>query len=74
MIEAFITVLNFFLGIALVIVAAWFAWMSSVLVSEKKARYRAGTHDYYDRPIEEDDSLMNIVYSNKDGDEDDGRE
>jgi len=60
MIEAFITVLNFFLGIALVIVAAWFAWMSSVLVSEKKARYRAGTHDYYDNKIERD--------------EDDGRE
>ena len=52
MIEAFITVLNFFLGIALVIVAAWFAWMSSVLVSEKKARYRAGTNDYYDNKIE----------------------
>ena len=51
MIEAFITVANFFLGIALVIVAAWFAWMSSVLVSEKKARYRAGTHDYYDNKI-----------------------
>lgn len=74
MIEAFITVLNFFLGIALVIVAAWLAWMSSVLVSEKKARYRAGTHDYYDNKIEsdeDDDSLMNIVYSNKDGDEND---
>ncbi len=31
--------------------AAWFAWESSVMVFEKKARYRAGTHDYYDNPI-----------------------
>ncbi len=56
MIEAFITVANFFLGIALVVVAAVFAWMSSVLVSEKKARYRAGTHDYYDNKIEREDN------------------
>lgn len=49
------TVVNFFIGIVFVIVAAYFAYMSSVLVSEKKARYRAGTHDYYDRPIKEND-------------------
>ena len=30
-----------------------FAYMSSILVSEKKARFRAGTHDYYDNPIKE---------------------
>ena len=35
--------------------AGWFAYMSSVLVSEKKARYKAGTHDYYDNPIEKTD-------------------
>lgn len=45
-------VINFILGIVLVIGAGFFAYMSSVLVSEKKARYRAGTHDYYDNPIE----------------------
>lgn len=55
MIEALMTVVNFFIGIVFVIVAAYFAYMSSVLVSEKKARYRAGTHDYYDRPIKEND-------------------
>lgn len=33
----------------------WMAYMSCVLVSEKKARYKAGTHDYYDRPIEPED-------------------
>ncbi len=49
------TVVNFFIGIVFVIVAAYFAYMSSVLVSERKARYRAGTHDYYDNPIEEND-------------------
>ena len=35
--------------------AGWLAWESTVMVSEKKARYRAGTHDYYDNPIEEED-------------------
>lgn len=55
MIEALMTVINFFIGIVFVIAAAYFAYMSSVLVSERKARYRAGTHDYYDNPIEEND-------------------
>ncbi len=47
--------LNFIVGIVFLIVSGYFAYMSSVLVSEKKARYRAGTHDYYDNPIEETD-------------------
>lgn len=55
MIDALMTVVNFFLGIVLVIGAGYFAYMSSVLVSEKKARYRAGTHDYYDNPIKDKD-------------------
>jgi hypothetical protein len=55
MIDALMTVVNFFIGIVLVIVAGYFAYMSSVLVSEKKARYRAGTHDYYDNPIKDKD-------------------
>jgi len=55
MFEALMTVVNFFIGIVFVIAAAYFAYMSSVLVSEKKARYRAGTHDYYDNPIKEND-------------------
>lgn len=49
-----IDILNFILGIVLLLGSGYFAYMSSVLVSEKKARYRAGTHDYYDRPIEKD--------------------
>jgi hypothetical protein len=40
-------------GIVVTCLAAWFAWESSVMISEKKARYKAGTHDYYDNPIEE---------------------
>lgn len=51
MIEAFMTVVNFIFGLLLVVVAGFFAYMSSVLVSEKKARQRAGLTDYYDRPI-----------------------
>tara|TARA_Y100001937_G_C7081832_1_gene313384 strand:+ start:35 stop:193 length:159 start_codon:yes stop_codon:yes gene_type:complete len=46
-------IINFIIGFVLMIAAGVFAYMSSVLVSEKKARYRAGTHDYYDNPIKE---------------------
>jgi hypothetical protein len=48
-------VFNFIVGIVFLIGAGAFACMSSLLVSEKKARYRAGTHDYYDNPIKETD-------------------
>jgi hypothetical protein len=48
-------VINFMIGIVLTIAMGYFAYMSSVLVSEKKARYRAGTHDYYDQPIKDKD-------------------
>ena len=40
-------------GIVVTCLAAWFAWESSVMISEKKARQKAGTHDYYDNVIEE---------------------
>ena len=40
--------------IFITVITGWFAWESSVMISEKKARYRAGTHDYYDNPIEKD--------------------
>tara|TARA_A200000159_G_C7187525_1_gene282326 strand:+ start:86 stop:241 length:156 start_codon:yes stop_codon:yes gene_type:complete len=48
-------VINFMIGIVLTIAMGYFAYMTSVLVSEKKARYRAGTHDYYDQPIKDKD-------------------
>ena len=50
-----IEVINFILGFVFLVAAGWFAYMSSILVSEKKARYRAGTHDYYDQPIKDKD-------------------
>lgn len=50
-----IEVINVIIGIVLTIAMGFFAYMSSVLVSEKKARYRAGTHDYYDNPIKDSD-------------------
>lgn len=48
-----IDVLNCILAIGVTLFMGYFAYMSSVLVSEKKARYRAGTHDYYDNPIKD---------------------
>jgi hypothetical protein len=30
-------------------------WISTIMLDERKARYRAGTHDYYDNPIEEEE-------------------
>ena len=43
--------MELFFLIVITVIAGWVAWESSVMVSEKKARYRAGTHDYYDNPI-----------------------
>lgn len=34
-----------------IIAGVWICWESTVMLSERKARYRAGTHDYYDNPI-----------------------
>lgn len=48
-----IEVINFIIGIVLTIGMGFFAYMSSVLVSEKKARQRAGITDYYDNPIKD---------------------
>jgi len=47
--------MELFFMIVITVIAGWFAWESSVMVSEKKARYRAGTHDYYDNPIKKDE-------------------
>lgn len=43
--------LNTIVTIIIVIGAGFFAYMSSVLVSEKKQRQQAGITDYYDQPI-----------------------
>jgi len=47
-------ILNTIFGLILFIGAGYFAYMSSILVSEKKARQRAGITDYYDQPINKD--------------------
>lgn len=44
-------IINCILGIIILIGAGVFAWTSTVMVSERKARYKAGTHDYYDNEI-----------------------
>ena len=46
---------NLIFVIVITALFGWFAWESTLMVSEKKARYRAGTHDYHDNPIEEKD-------------------
>ena len=47
-------ILNTIFGLILFIGAGYFAYMSSILVSEKKARQRAEITDYYDQPINKD--------------------
>ena len=41
-------------AIILLVIAGYFAYMSSVLISEKKERQRKGITDYYDNPIDKD--------------------
>ena len=62
-------VINFILGFVFVLGAGYFAYMSSVLVSEKKARQRAGITDYYDNPIKKNNNVFdksNVKYSDGD--------
>ena len=44
-------ILGLMFGFVVMVVGLWVAWESSVMVSERKARHKAGTHDYYDNPI-----------------------
>ena len=46
--------LNFIMGLILLVIAGIFVWQSHILIAERKHRYRAGTHDYYDNPINPD--------------------
>ncbi|SVD40898.1 uncharacterized protein METZ01_LOCUS393752, partial [marine metagenome] len=46
-------IFNLIFVITITVFAGWFAWESSVMVSEKKARFKAETHDYYDNPIKD---------------------
>lgn len=46
-----IEILNIILGTIIFLGVGGFAIGSTILVAERKARYRAGTHDYYDNEI-----------------------
>jgi hypothetical protein len=48
-------ILEIIIGLFILVPMAWVCWESTVMISERKARYRAGTHDYYDNPIVKDD-------------------
>lgn len=47
-----IEIINTIIGFALVVFAGYFAYMSSIMVSEKKELYRRGLVDYYGNPIQ----------------------
>ena len=49
------TVFTVMVTIGILLMLGRAVWESSVMISEKKARYKAGTHDYYDNPIEKDE-------------------
>ena len=44
-------IFEYIIGLFILVPMAWICWGSTVIISERKARYRAGTHDYYDNPI-----------------------
>ncbi len=50
-----IEVLYIIVGLIIVAGMALAVWNSSVMLYERKERYRAGTHDYYDNPINQKD-------------------
>lgn len=49
-----IAFIQYTLGIILVVVMGRMVWESSLVLQERKQRYRNGTHDYYDNPIDKD--------------------
>jgi hypothetical protein len=54
MLNTVFVIFNTLLSIAVLLGIGWVAWMSTVLVSEKKERQRKGLTDYYDNPIEKE--------------------
>ncbi len=46
-----IDILQYIAGMLILSSMAVAVWTSSVMLGERKERYRAGTHDYYDNPI-----------------------
>ena len=54
MLNTVFDIFNTLLSIVFLLGIGWFAWMSTVLVSEKKERQRKGLTDYYDNPIKKE--------------------
>jgi hypothetical protein len=50
-----IEVLHTIVGLIILVGMGLAVWTSNVMLSERKERYRAGTHDYYDNPIKKED-------------------
>ncbi len=46
--------LEYIIGATLLVPMFWACWESTLMLDERKKRYRAGTHDYYDNPIKKD--------------------
>ena len=51
-----VEILNYILGIGVVVFMGFFAYETSKMVSEKKERQRKGLTDYYDRPFKDGDN------------------
>jgi hypothetical protein len=49
-------IFEYIIGLVILFVMGWIVWESSVVLSERKARFKAGTHDYYDNPIKKDNN------------------
>ena len=49
-------IFEYIIGLVILFAMGWIVWESSVALSERKARFRAGTHDYYDNPIKKEDN------------------
>jgi hypothetical protein len=45
---------EFIISILVIVPLLCMVWESTLMISERKERYRAGTHDYYDNLIEKD--------------------
>ena len=50
----FSSILGISVGVVMIVGMILFVWESTVMLEERKKRYRAGTHDYYDNPIKKD--------------------
>ena len=44
-------ILQYLIGLPIVVLGAIAVWQSSVIIEEKKERQRKGLTDYYDNPI-----------------------